>query len=410
MWRVPGTFTGGNVQQMIRSIVAGFALGALQFALAGQPCWAAPSHVVDGRIYEFAPALSQEAVAYQINVGHSGNIAFTTPLTPPLKQLWTINLGGLVSYPLIADGMAYVVVNCNELFALNLTTGQTVWEKLLSGGWNAAAFDGNSLFDVSDGGQLLAMSATTGAPEWDIQLPGQWSFSSPPTAQNGMVFTSGAGEGGTLYGVNETTGALTWYQEVANGDDSSPALGDGGVFVAYPCQYYGFAPTTGNLLWNYNGGCDGGGGETPVYFSNNVYVADTGNGNYVLDAATGKQTGSFGGLSAPAFFTASNQITYMLTISDCSNGANCSLFCTNTSTGNVAWSFVGDGALEEVPIVVNGLVVVASTAGHLYVLNGITGKQSWSGTLPAGVQTAMAAGLGTVVVPAGATLTAFVSQ
>jgi outer membrane protein assembly factor BamB len=59
---------------------------------------------------------------------------------------------------------------------------------------------------------------------------------------------------------------------------------------------------------------------------------------------------------------------------------------------------------------VNGLVVVASTAGKLYVLDGLTGKQMWSGSLSAGVTTSMAAGQGTIVVPNGNAVTAFLPQ
>jgi outer membrane protein assembly factor BamB len=206
---------------MFKSIATGLVLAAAQSFVGSQASWAAATAPSDPPV----SSQSQYAVTYQINVGHSGNIAFTAPLTTPLQQSWSVNLGGTVSYPLIAQGYVFVIVNNNELFALDLASGATKWEKLLSGGWNAVAYDNGLLFDVSQGGQLFAIKAANGKAVWDVQLPGQYYVSSPPTAQNGMVFTGGAGSGGTLYGVDEKTGNVVWTQEVENGDNSSPRSG-----------------------------------------------------------------------------------------------------------------------------------------------------------------------------------------
>lgn len=46
---------------------------------------------------------ADEAVAYQINTGHTSAVENDT-LTPPLTTRWPVNLGAVVSYPLIAGG------------------------------------------------------------------------------------------------------------------------------------------------------------------------------------------------------------------------------------------------------------------------------------------------------------------
>jgi outer membrane protein assembly factor BamB len=140
-----------------------------------------------------------------------------------------------------------------------------------------------------------------------------------------------------------------------------------------------------------------------VYFGKKVYVLDSLSGNFVLAAKTGESLGSFAGTVPPAFYTASNGKDYMLTLSG-------KLFSSRISTGDVAWSFTGDGSIDVPPIVVNGLVIAGSGAGNLYVLDGLTGTQLWTRKLSAGVQTSMAAGQGTVVVPNGNAITAFVAQ
>jgi len=47
-----------------------------------------------------------------------------------------------------------------------------------------------------------------------VQLPGQYAFSSPPTAEGGFVYVGGAGDGGTVYAVDEKNGAVVWTENV----------------------------------------------------------------------------------------------------------------------------------------------------------------------------------------------------
>src|SRR5205823_5221737 len=117
---------------------------------------------------------------------------------------------------------------------------------------------------VNFDGLMKAFSAATGILLWSVNLAGQYGFTSPPTAVNGVVFTGGAGTGGTVYAVNETNGAVLWTMQVENGDHSSPAVIAGNVYVSYAChQSYAFNAVTGQQLWNYSGGGEGGGGKRP---------------------------------------------------------------------------------------------------------------------------------------------------
>ena len=109
------------------------------------------------------------------------------------------------------------------------------------------------------------------------------------------MYTGGAGSGGTLYAVAESSGEIAWTRGVANGDSSTPAVTDDGVYVAYPCQTYDFSPEDGGPLWENDTGCDGGGGGTPVV-ANNMLYAPNGFGMYdgdVFEAETGARLGSY---------------------------------------------------------------------------------------------------------------------
>jgi hypothetical protein len=139
------------------------------------------------------------AVAYHIDVAHTGNQP-TTALRPPLARRWSVDLGGAVSYPLIAGGRVFVTVgddtnfNGGKLLALDLATGAPSWGPIdvpAMQMWLNAAYDQGRVYVLNFDGRLAAFDAQTGAPLWDVNLPGQYAFMSAPAATGGMVFVDG---------------------------------------------------------------------------------------------------------------------------------------------------------------------------------------------------------------------------
>jgi outer membrane protein assembly factor BamB len=369
------------------------------------------------------------AVAYQNNVAHDGT-QVDAALAPPYAQAWSVTLPGAVSYPLIADGLVFIVANgaSNEptLFALNQANGATVWSQLLpypspfSYPWANAAYDNGKVFAIGSAGVMSAYAALTGTPAWSVQLPLEYLFSSPPAAANGIVYTNGSGSGGEIYAIDENTGAVLAHQVNMNGDHSSPALSNTSVFASFACdQTYGYSLGTLSPIWHYSTGCEGGGGRTAVYANNRVYTRDwAGNGNLVLDAGAGTNLGSYAAstvsptapavLGNTAYYVANNTLT--------------ARDVTTPAAPVAKWSFAGDGTLVTAPIVLTtgtkNTVIVGSSTGALYALDAATGAQVWTGAVAAAIAgpdeggisqplTGLAAGQGLLVVPAGNTVTAF---
>jgi outer membrane protein assembly factor BamB len=370
-------------------------------------------------------AVGAQAVAYQIDPAHTGSQSDT--VAPPLVQRWSRDLGGPISYPLIAEGKVFVTVANqtptgvagSKLYALDAATGATSWGPIdlaETYGWSGIAYDAGRIFALNYNGLLRAFDAASGAMFWETQLtlgPGQvWAFSSPPTALGGLVYTGGARNGGAVYAVSEQDGSIRWAAIVENGDASSPAVSADGVYVSYTCnQAYDFSPSTGNLIWHHAAPCGGGGGTTTVLFGGRLYARDVVLGNVVLNANTGEEITSFGADLAPAF---SGSIGYYYR-----NVSN--LQARDAVSGAVKWAFQGDGTLNSAPIVVNGYVYVGSHSGKLYALDASTGANVWTGNLGSAVSytgegfdvsapfPGLSAGEGMIVVPAGTLLVAYQS-
>lgn len=362
-----------------------------------------------------APPLGQ-SIAYQVDYAHSGRAVFGGSLTFPASPTWSVTLNGMISYPVIAGDMAYVTTNASStglgdgasLYALDLATGAVLWgpAAIATGSlWSGHAFDQGRLFVLNNDGDLRAFDAATGSPQWSIDLGGQF-FNAPPTAVNGIVYVGGAAR---LNAVEAATGKILWSSEVASGDKSSPAVSSDGVFVSYPCQAYKFDPYSGESLWHYDDGCQGGGGKTTVYANGELFARRSSSllHDLIFNADTGTIVGSFQSEVAPAF---NEQTGYFLHAG--------TLRAIDQATRDLRWSFVGDNALVTAPVVINDTVVIGSHLGSVFALDADDGSVIWSGAAGGQIEgpdeqnvaaplAGLGAGEGYLLVPAGNRLTAW---
>ncbi|MCX4847963.1 PQQ-binding-like beta-propeller repeat protein [Streptomyces sp. NBC_00893] len=366
------------------------------------------------------PVQTGATTTYQINARHDGSLVDTAVGAPPLSQKWSRDLGGNVSYPIVAGGRVFATAASSDghgtvLHAIDAATGEDAWEPVDLGGtywWSALAYGGARLYAQNDDGVLTAFDPATGAKIWTTTLAPQYSFTSPPTFAGGVVYTGGAGSGGTLYAVDAADGSVLWTQPVANGDNSSPAVTANGVYVSYACeQTYAFDPKSGDPVWHHRTDCSGGGGRTPVLADGGVWIRDAaGMTPSVLNTTDGQVRGTYeasGRSPAPAF---DGRQGYFV-----DDGV---LQERHSRTLATRWKFEGDGQISTAPIVVNGYVYVGSRTGRLWALNGATGQSVWSTDVGAPINepdeqnvseplTGLGAGGGLVVVPATHLLVAY---
>jgi outer membrane protein assembly factor BamB len=373
------------------------------------------------------------AVAYQINVAHSGTQT-DSQLTPPYSLRWRVTLPAQISYPLIAERKVFVTAASSAdnstripvLYALDQASGRTLWSQTLPLGWQRAnaAYDGGRIFVTGTdvccaalNGVVLAYAADTGTLLWRSELRGEYATTAAPTAANGVVYVSGSGAGG-LYALSETDGHILARQPVQYGDQSSPTLSDSTVFVSYACnQAYGFAQTTLVPLWHSSGPCSGGGGKTTVYADQRVYTRDF-YGSLVLDAASGGLLRTYEPERTQIYAPAIDSTSLFVTFPGQALHAE-------SLDGTPLWTFTGDGQLNTTPLILNDgsnrFVIAGSWLGRLYALDAASGRAVWSTDVGAPISGAdeqnaseplsgLGAGQGVIVVPAGKTLSAYASD
>jgi outer membrane protein assembly factor BamB len=365
------------------------------------------------------PPPTDSAVAFQVGAEHAGSQPGDA-LTPGLARRWEVDLGGTVSYPLIADGNVYVTVSGFDargdvgLYALDQRSGRSVWGPVVLSTSSAfAAYDGGKVFVQQSDAVLRAFDSRTGALAWTATLPGQPFSNVAPVARNGTVYTVGTGSGGNAVALSETTGGILWSASVVIGGQGSPAVTGTDLYLADDCNVYDLDPAAGAQVWRDSRGCTTGSGVTPVSYGGRLYARNaSGQPSQTLDGRTGAQVGTFSAGPPPAFDGSQG---FFL------NGRT--LEARDLGTGAVTWTFTappaftdpvsGVGALVSAPTVANGYVYVASSSGSLYALAEGTGQVAWSDRVGVGFQSperaALAIGQGGLAAPFGSTLVFYTS-
>lgn len=370
------------------------------------------------------PPGPDEAVAFQINPGHTGAVE-NDSLTPPLTMRWSRNLGAQVSYPLIAGGRVFVTTGSGnstaKLIALEQKTGQTVWGPIELGGSHPAsyaAYEGGKVFTVNYDGEVRAFEADTGAELWSMHLPSTGNFNSALTALGGKIYITGGYEPDSIFAVSEATGALLWKRGYAPAEHwNQPAASAKGAYFACACAAVcGVEGMTGGDLWAPAQGCVGSGRGSTLLSEGRLYVsANLGFPNEqgpVFDAATGGKVGEFQQDASIAFHKGRG---FFLSYS----GGSPILTAKSVPEMVPLWSFAGDGSFSTAPIVVNGNVYMGGTSGTVAAVDEITGVPVWSQNLGLGEsinnssngqdapRMGLAAGGGALLVPAHHYLAAF---
>jgi|HubBroStandDraft_1064217.scaffolds.fasta_scaffold04135_5 outer membrane protein assembly factor BamB len=281
-------------------------------AAQGKPVWSVPNTPAR---FSTTPAVSNR-ILYVGGLDTYLNEAALYALDAKTgKQLWETVLGvnegaGMVSSPVVVDGVVYVGSPAGYVNALDATTGAIIWQSPIWGDGYAAPAVNNGIVYYGAGGfgaQVYAFDASTGQQIW-IADTGYEIYAAPALAYE-LVYV--ASTDGHLYAFNAATGRLIWKAFYNSASYSSPAVANGFVYVgSYDNNLYALNALNGKLVWHQTTGAPIS--SSPAVANGVVYVGSADTNLYAFAAATGQLlwSGSTGQplLSSPAV---SNGMVYV---------------------------------------------------------------------------------------------------
>lgn len=302
------------------------------------------------------------------------------------------------SSPALGNGLVYIGVYDNNLYALDAKTGHFVWKYATEGGiastpcfykdrvifgsedrmiyavtshrgkilWtcptegrvrSSVMVDFEHAFVGSDDGKLYAVNAQTGRVIWRFEAGGP--IRSTPIIEDEIVYVGS--DDGHVYAVDMQTGKMKWKFRTNRSIISSPTIYEDLVLVgSSDWTFYALNKTSGWSIWRTR--ANQAIISSPRVKDDIVYFGCVDGYLYALDAKTGKNIWKFKAgshiISKPAV---SDDAIFFGT----SGGEVISLFL---KSGKERWRFQTGGPVPSSPILGEGVVYIGSTDHNLYAL------------------------------------------
>src|SRR3954469_13166800 len=192
-----------------------------------------------------APAAAQGTVVAGYSSGEltayryeNGQIVWQDALARTSISTTVTSLSDIDASPVIDSGRVYAIGQGGRMVAIELITGQRVWELNVAGistPWVA----GEWVFVVTDQDQLLCIQRTTGHVRWLTQLP---AFLNPKKKKHsvnwvGPVLAGGrlilASSRGSIVDVDPTTGAVQAQVETKMPVSLSPIVANNTLYILH---------------------------------------------------------------------------------------------------------------------------------------------------------------------------------
>lgn len=217
-----------------------FTLGAAD----GKTQWDATGTVEQtGLLGTAVPALAQDTVVVGFSSGElnalrveNGRVVWQDALARTGRTTALAALTDIDASPVIDRGRVFAIGHGGRMAALELATGQRVWERNLAGTstpWVAGDF----IFAVTIEGELVAVTRGEGKVKWVTQLPkwrdeedkkGAIRWAGPVLAGDRLILTGTSGE---LISVSPITGEVLNRMAVGGVIYQPPVVANGMLFV-----------------------------------------------------------------------------------------------------------------------------------------------------------------------------------
>jgi len=345
--------------------------------------------------------LADNQPMFRGGLAHTGVYPGTAPRHEP-KLKWQFATGGqVISSPAVANGMIYVGSTDQQLYALDLETGQPKWKFATESSISSSpAIAGGTVYFASYDGNFYAVDALTGKLKWKFETGGERRFShinlhgvepsgethndpwdfflSSPAVFNGAVYF-GSGDN-YVYSLDAATGSLKWKFRTGDVVHASPAIVDGILYIgSWDSMLYALEAATGKGKWGFQAGFDPQNGNqqgfqsSPAVSGGMVYVGCRDSNVYAIDAKTGTRKWAVSNhgswvVPSPALYEGKvyfgTSDTGLLRIVDAATG-------TDVATIDAKWPVYSS------PAIANGTVYVGTFGGKLLAIDVKTREKLW---------------------------------
>lgn len=210
----------------------------------GATNWSATAAVeIAGVFGTAAPAFAQGTVVAGFSSGElnayryeNGRLLWQDALARTSISTSVANLSDIDASPVIDNGQVFALGQGGRMVALDLVTGQRIWELNLAGIATPWVI-GEWIFAVTDDAKVMAIARSTGKIRWINQLPafenqkakrGPISYVGPVLAGGRLIL---AGDNGVLVNIDPATGAFQSQTNVGAAVSLSPVVAGNTLYV-----------------------------------------------------------------------------------------------------------------------------------------------------------------------------------
>ncbi|MCK4266717.1 MAG: PQQ-binding-like beta-propeller repeat protein, partial [Thermoplasmata archaeon] len=322
---------------------------------------------VDGTVY----------IASNSNHGDGHNDLFALNATTG-EILWNNPTGPSYVGPDIDNDVLYLGTSFHGepgleyMYAINRTTGITIWQEPISGGVaESVKFDANKVFFCSfwESGIIYALNKADGSINWTYDTGLSYCANKPMIKDNALYTTFYGFPFSRLYKNDVSDGGEIWNVPLSAGpwDNSITFDGSGRLFLAlyYDSTMNAYWDADGSLIWSYP--LHGAPLSFNAYHNGVVFIADTAGYVYALNAMNGdliweKKIGDVVDISSP---TISGGLIFIGT-RDGNEGA---FFVLNETTGDILWKYTVGASITTPPSIADGMMFCGTDGWDMYAFD-----------------------------------------
>ncbi|MBN1479425.1 PQQ-binding-like beta-propeller repeat protein [candidate division KSB1 bacterium] len=317
------------------------------------------------------------------------------------KLLWTFQTGDdIKSSPVIGCGFLYIGSTDGKLYALNVTTGDSIW-----------AFDtgddieapplllDSTIYIGSLSGEFYAIDALTGQKRWsfltDDEIYGSANWVFAPNGVDKRILVGSYDF--NIYCFDAKTGEKQWTYATNNYINGAPAT-DGDVVIFGGCdeQLHIVSVADGTQIGQVDAGSYIAG--SAALLDDHAYLGHYGDKLIAIDLIAQKILWEYDNDGTAGSFFASPAVDEQHVVIGSRDKL---VHCVDRKNGQKLWTFQTRDDVDCSPVICDNKVIVASNDGRLYLINLTTGQLIWSYEIGADIVGSPAVTQGFIFVGAG---------